>query len=144
MLLDRIDRIADGPDNTESDPLRRVRRDLAKADGLLDRALADGEDAELHEARKAYKRARYAVEVFEPFVGKPARSLVKALTELQDVLGAHQDSVVARELLHELGPDSFHFGVLWARQEQVGRDTYAQLPVVVETSRKKNLRKWLG
>ena len=80
----------------------------------------------------------------QPTVGKPASRLVKALTGLQDVLGAHQDSVVAREVLHDLGSDSFHFGVLWARQEQVGRQTYAQLPVVVEASRKKKLRKWLG
>jgi len=143
-LLDRIDRMVDEPDQPEDDPLKRARRSLAKADGLLDEALAGGEDAELHEARKAYKRARYAVEVFGPSAGKPAKSLIKALTSLQDVLGAHQDSVVARELLHELGPDSFHFGVLWGRQEQVGRDTYAQLPVVVEASRKKKLRKWLG
>jgi len=47
-------------------------------------------------------------------------------------------------VLHELGPDSFWFGVLWARQEQVGKDTYAELPVVVEASRKKKLRRWLG
>jgi hypothetical protein len=60
------------------------------------------------------------------------------------VLGAHQDSVVARELLRELGPDSFWFGVLWGRQEQVGRETYAQLPVVLEASRKKKLRRRLG
>ena len=103
-----------------------------------------GEDHELHEARKAYKRARYAVEVFAPEAGRPAKDLVNALTELQDVLGAHQDSVVARELLLEIGPDSFWFGVLYARQEQVGRETYAQLPVVVETSRNKKLRKWMN
>ena len=143
-LLDRIDRMVDDPDEPEDDPLRRARNSLGKADDLLDVALAGGEDVELHEARKAYKRARYAVEVFGPTAGRPAKSLVKALTDLQDVLGAHQDSVVARELLYELGPDSFHFGVLWGRQEQVGRDTYARLPVVVESSRKKNLRKWLG
>lgn len=143
-LLDRIDRLVDDTDRVEDDPLKRVRRDLQTADDLLDQALAGGEDAELHEARKAYKRARYAVEVFVPPVGKPVKALVSALTDLQDVLGAHQDSVVARELLHEWGPASFHFGVLWARQEQVGRETYAQLPVVVEASRKKKLRKWLG
>lgn len=143
-LLDRIDRMVDDPDEPEDDPLRRARNSLAKADGLLDEALAGGEDVELHEARKAYKRARYAVEVFGPTAGRPAKRLIKVLTDLQDVLGAHQDSVVARELLFELGPDSFHFGVLWGRQEQVGRDTYAQLPVVVEVSRKKKLRKWLG
>jgi len=98
----------------------------------------------LHEARKAYKKARYAVEVFAPGAGKSGKALVNALTDLQDVLGAHQDSVVARELLLELGPDSFWFGVLWARQEQVGKQTYAELPVVVEASRKKKLRRWLG
>lgn len=143
-LLDRIDHLVDDTDRVEDNPLKRARTDLHHADGLLDQALAAGEDAELHEARKAYKRARYAVEVFVPSVGKPAKELVGALTDLQDVLGAHQDSVVARELLHEWGPDSFHFGVLWARQEQVGRETYAQLPVVVEASRKNKLRKWLG
>jgi CHAD domain-containing protein len=143
-LLDRIDRLVDEEAAISDDPLKRARKSLREADGLLDQALADGVDAELHEARKSYKRARYAVEVFEPSAGKPAKSLVKALTELQDVLGAHQDSVVARELLHEVGPDDFWFGVLWARQEQVGRDTYAELPVVVEESRKKKLRKWLG
>jgi CHAD domain-containing protein len=143
-LLDRVDHLADDTDQVEDNPLKRARKDLHTADGLLDQALADGADAELHDARKAYKRARYAVEVFVPSVGKPAKQLVSALTDLQDVLGAHQDSVVARELLLQWGPDSFHFGVLWARQEQVGRQTYAQLPVVVEASRKKKLRKWLG
>jgi CHAD domain-containing protein/uncharacterized protein YjbK len=143
-LLDRVDALADDPDPVEDDPLKRARKSLRKADDLLDRALADGVDAELHEARKAYKQARYAVEVFEPSAGKAASNLVKALTKLQDVLGAHQDSVVARELLHELGPDNFQFGVLYARQEQVGRDTHAELPVAVEQSRKKKLRAWLG
>jgi len=143
-LLDRIDRLVDGTTAVEKNPIKRVGRDLGKADDLLDQALAAGEDHELHEARKAYKRARYAVEVFEPSVGKPAKQLVKALTDLQDVLGAHQDSVVARELLEQWGSDSFHFGILWGRQEQVGRETYAQLPAAVEASRKKKLRKWLG
>ncbi|MCO8273041.1 CYTH and CHAD domain-containing protein [Actinoplanes sp. TRM 88003] len=141
-LLDRIDQLA-ARETVEADPIKRAAKSLAKADGLLDEALFHGEDHELHDARKAYKRARYAVEVFQPAAGKPAKQLVDALTELQDVLGAHQDSVVARELLHELGQDSFWFGVLWARQEQVGKDTYAQLPVVVETSRKGRFRKWL-
>jgi CHAD domain-containing protein len=142
-LLDRVDRLTvEGV--PENDPLKRARKSMAKADRLLDKALADSADAELHEARKAYKRARYAVEVFESSAGKPGKDLVKRLTHLQDVLGAHQDSVVARELLHELGPNDFWFGVLWGRQEQVGKDTYAQLPLVVEGSRAKKLRKWLN
>jgi CHAD domain-containing protein len=142
-LLDRIDGLTE-VEAVEPKPRRRVRKSLDRADGLLDTALAHGIDHELHDARKAYKRARYAVEVYAPDAGKPGRQFVKRLTDLQDVLGAHQDSVVARELLHELGPDSFWFGVLYGRQEQVGKDTYDELPVVVEASRKKKLRKWLG
>lgn len=141
-LLDRVDRLTEV--EVESKPRGRVRKSLARADGLLDTALAHGIDHELHDARKAYKRARYAVEVYAPAAGKPGKQLVKRLTELQDVLGAHQDSVVARELLHELGPDSFWFGVLYGRQEQVGQETYEELPAVVKGSRKKKLRKWLG
>jgi CHAD domain-containing protein len=85
-LLDAIDELVDAPDIVERDPLRRARKALRKADDLLDTAITDGVDAELHEARKSYKRARYAVEVFEPSVGKPATKLTKALTNLQDVL----------------------------------------------------------
>jgi len=143
-LLDRVDELSTLPGKGEPDALGRARKSLRKADRLLDTAFADGLDAELHDARKAYKKARYAVEVFAPGAGSSGKTLVNALTDLQDVLGAHQDSVVARELLHELGPDSFWFGVLWARQEQVGKDTYAELPVVVEASRRKKLRRWLG
>jgi CHAD domain-containing protein len=146
-LLDRIDELVADPDAEDHDPLRRARKAVAKADRLLDEALTDGVDAELHEARKAYKRARYAVEVFEPSVGKPAKRFVKALTELQDVLGTHQDSVVAREILRELAgsaEDGFPYGILYARQEQVGRDTFGDLSVAVAAAGKARLRSWLG
>jgi CHAD domain-containing protein len=146
-LLDAIDELVDVPRGDEPDPLRRARKAVRKADGLLDEAVAGGVDAELHEARKAYKRARYAVEVFESSVGKPSKQLTKALTDLQDVLGAHQDSVVAREILRELASsadDAFPYGILYARQEQVGRDTFGDLPVVIEAAGRSKLRSWLG
>ncbi len=146
-LLDAIDELVDAPDTVESNPLRRSRKALRKADDLLDKAVTDGVDTELHEARKAYKRARYAVEVFEPSVGKSAKKLTKALTNLQDVLGAHQDSVVAREILRDLArsaDDAFPYGVLHARQEQVGRDTLGDLPMAVKAAGKRKLRSWLA
>jgi CHAD domain-containing protein len=146
-LLDGIDELVDAPETVETDPLRRARKALRRADDLLDTAIADGADAELHEARKAYKRARYAVEVFQPSVGKPAQTLTKALTDLQDVLGAHQDSVVAREILRDLAAsadDGFPYGVLYARQEQVGRDTFGDLPLAVKAAGKRRLRSWLA
>jgi CHAD domain-containing protein len=146
-LLDAVDELVADPAVHETHPIGRAAKALRKADELLEVAVADGEDAELHEARKAYKRARYAVEVFVPSEGKPAKKLVKALTDLQEVLGAHQDSVVAREILSELAgpaPDGFPYGVLYARQEQVGRDTFAELPAVIEAAGKSGLRDWLS
>lgn len=146
-LLDAVDELVADPDVHETHPIGRAAKALRKADHLLEVAVADSEDAELHEARKAYKRARYAVEVFVPSEGKPAKKLVKALTDLQEVLGAHQDSVVAREILSELAgpaPDGFPYGVLYARQEQVGRDTFAELPAVIEAAGKSGLRDWLS
>jgi len=144
-LLDAMDALVDEPEPDDPGALRRARKALRKADRLLDEAT--DADAELHEARKAYKQARYAVEIFAPSAGKPGKRLVKALTELQEVLGAHQDSVVARELLREVAataPDAFGYGVLYARQERVAEETLQELPAATEASRVATLRSWLG
>lgn len=81
-------------------------------------------DLELHEMRKAGKRLRYAAEVSAPALGKTAKRLVDAVKELQELLGEHQDSYVARGLLRELGAvaaieggNGFAFGWL-LRDEQ--------------------------
>ncbi len=56
-------------------------------------------DADLHEARKRAKHARYALEAMAPLLDKSARRAAKRLAELQDVLGDHQDAVIAAEWL---------------------------------------------
>jgi CHAD domain-containing protein len=75
-------------------------------------------DEELHRARIKAKRARYAVEAAEI-----SSSFVKRAKELQDVLGEHQDAVVAearvRELLAQVrgsGRTAFAAGRLVERQ----------------------------
>ncbi|MEV6598077.1 CYTH and CHAD domain-containing protein [Actinoplanes sp. NPDC051346] len=146
-LLDAMDALIDEADPDEGSATRRARKVLRRADALLDTAVGDGVDAELHEARKKYKQARYAVEVLAPTAGRPGKKLVSALTSLQDVLGAHQDSVVARELLRDVArtaPDAFAYGVLYARQERVGEETFHELPAVIKSSRKGGVRGWLG
>jgi CHAD domain-containing protein len=55
---------------------------------------------ELHAVRKKGKRARYAAEL----AGQ--KKLVKRAKKLQDVLGEHQDAVVAAERLRELASGS--------------------------------------
>jgi CHAD domain-containing protein len=150
-LLDAVDDLADDPEPDDAGALRRAAKTVRKADRLLDEATADEEDGELHEARKAYKQARYAVEVFAPSAGKRGKGLVKALTGLQDVLGAHQDSVVAREVLQDVaaaahadGESAFAYGILHARQERIGELTLQDLPEAVAASRAPKLRSWLG
>ncbi len=58
-------------------------------------------DRDLHKLRIRCKRLRYACEFFEDVFGREAHDFAKRVVELQDVLGAHQDSVVAREMLHD-------------------------------------------
>jgi CHAD domain-containing protein len=59
-------------------------------------------DIELHEARKAAKRLRYAAEVSVPALGSRAARLVSAAHEVQGVLGGRQDAVVARPVWREV------------------------------------------
>jgi CHAD domain-containing protein len=82
-------------------------RSTATLDDLTDQAAAkvrkavrrlaeEPTDEELHAVRKKGKRARYAGEL----AGRD--ELVKRAKKLQDVLGEHQDAVVAAERLREL------------------------------------------
>lgn len=74
-------------------------RKLAKAARALGE---DPTDDELHTLRIRGKRLRYAAELAEPTGGKPVRRLIEATKNLQDVLGEHQDSVVAEQELRRL------------------------------------------
>ncbi|MGH8862570.1 MAG: CHAD domain-containing protein, partial [Jatrophihabitantaceae bacterium] len=73
-------------------------------------------DAALHRARKAAKRARYVAELSIPALGKPARKAAKRWRRAQNVLGSHQDGVIAAAFLRALIADDVDFtlGVLWA------------------------------
>jgi CHAD domain-containing protein len=56
-------------------------------------------DADLHQIRILAKRTRYASEAAAPLVGKKAAAFAKAVADLQEVLGDHQDAVVAEAWL---------------------------------------------
>jgi CHAD domain-containing protein len=112
-----------------------VKRANKKLDKRLDRAIeahltgAADADELLHDARKAGKRARYAVELAAPFLGKKADKIIAARKDLQDVLGEHQDSIVAADFLRtegvrigiRSGHNGFTYGLLYGR-ERARRD----------------------
>jgi CHAD domain-containing protein len=95
---------------------RRTRRYMA---AVTTQPASQERDTALHETRKAAKRLRYATEAAEPALGKPAGRLRKRLKPVQKLLGDHQDTVVARPVLRELGArahldggNGFTFGLL--------------------------------
>jgi CHAD domain-containing protein len=102
----------------------QVRAAAKKVDKHLAAALEQGDDEELHKTRKAGKRARYAAELARPVLGKKVRHAVHRYEDLQDILGEHQDCVVAADLLRRLAagtPDvpnenGFTYGLLYARE----------------------------
>lgn len=113
---------------------RRNFRSLAnkagkKARTRLKTAIAGtaGDDEALHRARKAFKRARYAAELATPLIGKKqAKKTIRRYKHVQEVLGEHQDSLVAAEFLRRLGAaagtrpaeNGFTYGLLFANEQQ--------------------------
>lgn len=107
-------------------------------------------DVLLHEARKAYRRARYAVEVLRPVAGGPARKLARRLSRLQDVLGEHHDAVTASAALrdhgvhaHLDGENGFTYGLLHARQHTAAGRALAALPAARRRATRAKRRRWL-
>ncbi|MFJ8697177.1 CYTH and CHAD domain-containing protein [Streptomyces roseolilacinus] len=120
---------------------KAVAKDHARVAARLERALAlapgHDRDVALHETRKAAKRARYAAELAVPALGGPARRCAKGMKAVQQLLGDHQDSVVAREALRDLGvqangaaESSFTWGLLYAREEAEAAARERELPDV--------------
>jgi CHAD domain-containing protein len=108
--LELVDRLVEGAiaPRVRSEGFPAGARDLArlakKPWKKLRRAHArlgpDPADTALHALRIRAKSARYAIEAVAGFVdGDAPRELAAALTKLQDVLGAHQDAVVAQAWL---------------------------------------------
>ncbi|SNT12102.1 CHAD domain-containing protein [Asanoa hainanensis] len=159
-LLSTLDEVIEAPPVVSVGPgwvNRRIHKAVRRADGLLDLALerqneggTGDDDPALHEARKAYKRGRYAVEVRKLAGDKNARKLVRGLRGLQDLLGDHQDSVITRQVLrsaalsaHDRKANTFTYGLLYAEQVAHGRALVRALPAAQARSRRRKLRRWL-
>jgi CHAD domain-containing protein len=111
----------------------------------VEQAREDASDASLHAVRIRAKRARYAAEAVSPVFGKRAEAFAQAAARLQDVLGDHQDSVVARAWLREAaegGADAFVAGELAAIEAQAAADARAAWPKAWKALSRKRLRFW--
>jgi CHAD domain-containing protein len=102
-----LDRLEAAPDHLPARDANVTLADIAAREfARLRRAVrslpSDPPDDELHAVRIRGKRARYAAELAEGAVGKPARRFVRAAKRFQDVVGKHQDAVVAEERIRRL------------------------------------------
>jgi CHAD domain-containing protein len=109
---------------------------------------ADPTDDELHAVRIRGKRARYAAELAEGAVGKPAQRFVRDAKRFQDVVGKHQDAVVAEEriraLLDGAASPLAHLaaGRLIERERERRREARALFPGAWAAVEKSGKRAW--
>lgn len=120
---------------------------LAKGAARVRRSTATNDD--WHRTRIAAKQARYAAEAVAPIFGKPAKNLARQAEAVQELLGEHQDAVVAADVLRRLavaprsGSYAFTLGLLYTRQEAVIERTRSAFPALWSRSSDPRHRKWL-
>jgi CHAD domain-containing protein len=156
-LLERLVQAARAPRlltrvgaETDEDLLRAAARrpwdDLCHAvESLPD----EPTDEELHAVRRRAKQARYAAEAVEPAIGKPARDFARALTDVQDVLGEHQDGVVAAGWLRSAATQvhdehaAFVAGELVALEHETALAARRSWPAAWQRASRKKHHQWL-
>jgi CHAD domain-containing protein len=108
----------------------------------------DPPDAELHAVRIRAKRARYAGEAVAPAVGKAAKRFASAVEAVQEVLGDHQDAVVAGQWLHAHIPQAdggaaFVAGLLVGVEADEADASRAAWPATWKAAKRSKLRSWM-
>ena len=160
-LLDELDQIlAEPPLGPDADqPARKalrsaVARTYRRTDQRFRRAgqAHPGEptNVALHAARRAAKRSRYAAEAVTPVFGKQAKRYGKQMKKIQSTLGDHQDAVIARNTLREIGvrahlegENAFTFGLLHEHNSTAIRDSERRAARDWQRAAKPEYRKWL-
>jgi CHAD domain-containing protein len=136
--------IADGPALEILPPL--ARRPWRKLRASVNELTENPPDAALHAVRIRAKRTRYAAEAVAPALGPDAKRFAKAVAGLQEVLGDHQDAVIAADWLRgaartAAGRDEvFVAGVLTGMIREVELDTRAAWPAAWKRARRARLR----
>lgn len=129
---------------------RRYRK-LARRVKVASRADGDAAATALHEARKAAKQVRYAADAVEPAFGSDAAALASQAKKVQEVLGEHQDSVMATAALRELGlaahaepgETAFTYGLLVGVEQARGAAARAKFRHIWKRASRRRYRSWL-
>lgn len=127
------------------DVAARTFKKLSKAMRGLPRSPSN---VDLHQVRIKAKRARYAAELAAPCVGKAATRFTKTAKNFQDLLGIHQDAVLAERHVREFVARSpgeraaFVGGVLVARAHRQREEVRETFPSVWKRLKKRGKKAW--
>jgi CHAD domain-containing protein len=116
--------------NDNASLARLARKELERLLVAYDELEADASDDELHEVRIRAKHARYAAELAATTAGGRFEELADALSRVQDVIGSHQDAVVAEQRVRELATDQSRLaaGRIVEHERQLRREARDALP----------------
>ncbi len=124
---------------------RVARKEFRRLERCMAALVEAPTDTMLHRARIRAKRARYAAELAAPFVGKPAERFIRAAKQFQDVVGDHQDGIVAEERIRayaESADAAFGAGRLVERQRARRARARAATPKAWKRLERRGRRAW--
>lgn len=127
-LLDRLEEAASPPLSGDHRSMRKIfKREAKRMRRTFIELGKNPKDEALHASRIAVKRARYAADLAAHELGEPGARFVSIAKQLQDVLGAHQDAVVAQARIRDWAASSFtpESGFAAGRLVQLERDSMA-------------------
>jgi CHAD domain-containing protein len=146
-LLGELERAADAPRVRAADARldKLARKEFVRLRRAVRALGKHPSDEALHEVRKRGKRARYSAELAG---GKQAKKFAEAGKSFQDVVGDHQDAVVAEERLTALVPRAkspeavFAAGRLLERQQSRRRNARKSLPKAWRKLERRGRKAW--
>ena len=123
--------------------IRRPWRRLKRAARALRK---HSPDPQWHAVRIRAKQCRYAAEAVAPVYGPQARRFAASVAAVQDILGDHQDTVVAEAWLRNAGagvsPACIAAGELIAAERLERARLRSRWPKVWKRASAKKLRRW--
>jgi CHAD domain-containing protein len=122
-------------------PWKKLRRAVHDLDD-------DPPDPALHAVRIRAKRTRYAAEAVAPALGQAPKRFASAVADLQDLLGEHQDAVVAGRWLREHVPAgdggaAFVAGQLVLVEADAADRSREEWPAAWAAAKRPKLRRWM-
>ena len=149
-LIRRLQQAAHDPTVVESTVTLRdlAKQEFTKLRNAIRQVGHAPNNTKIHETRIKTKRARYAAELAEPTVGKPATRFIIKACVVQDVLGMHQDAIQAEAQVRAFLKQStsvraaFVAGRMVERQRQRRERAKKKMPRLLRGLLKRGEKAW--